>query len=118
MASSITTLTPTEANEPENTFDVKVNSELHRRHTRKYPTIEIGDKVTIYKKNDKFDKEHKSVWLKGTYTVSEITEQFGHKCYKVGWLPHLFVRSETLNIYWAIQKDVYILYRRVFVYRY
>ena len=77
MISIVTKLTPAEAREPENTFDVKVNLEFHRKHTRKYPAVEVRDKVKIYKKKDKSDKEHKSGWLKGTYKVSEITEQLG-----------------------------------------
>ena len=50
MISAVTKLTPSQAKEPKNTLDVKINLELHRRHTRKYPIIEIGDKVKIYKK--------------------------------------------------------------------
>jgi hypothetical protein len=53
--------------------------ELKRRHTRTYPIIEIGDKVKIHKKKDKFDKENKSVWLNGSHRVEEITKKFGQK---------------------------------------
>ena len=56
MVSSVTKLTPSEAREPKNTLDVKINLELQRRHTRTYPIIGIGDKVKIYKKNDNVEK--------------------------------------------------------------
>ena len=59
MASSITKLTPAEASEPENIFDVKLNLEIHRRHTRKYPTIEIGDKVNYIRRTIKLIKNIK-----------------------------------------------------------
>ena len=98
MISSITKLTPSEAREPKNTFDVKINLELHRRHTRKYPIIEIGDKVKIYKKKNKFDKENKPVWLTGVHRVEEITKKFGQKFYKVSGFSKLLMRAELLKI--------------------
>ena len=65
MISSITKLTPSEASEPTNTMDVTINLGLYRRHSRKYPIIEMGDKVKLYKKKDEFDKEHTRLWLRG-----------------------------------------------------
>ena len=98
MISSITKLTPSEAREPKNTLDVNIHLELKRRHTRKYPIIEIGDKVKIYKKKDKFDKENKPVWLNGIHKVEEITKKFGQKFYKVSGVPKLLMRAELLKI--------------------
>ena len=50
MVSSATKLTPEEARKPENLTIVKSNLELKRQHKRKYPEIEIGDTIKIYKK--------------------------------------------------------------------
>ena len=50
MISSATKLTPEEARKPENLTIVKSNLELKRQHTRKYPDIELGDTIKIYKK--------------------------------------------------------------------
>ena len=72
MTASATTLTPSEAREPTNALDVNIKLELHRRHERKYPTIDIGE---IYKKRDKFDKEHKTVWLSRKHEVLDFTKQ-------------------------------------------
>ena len=63
MVSSITKFSPAEARDPKNTFDVEINLELHRRHTREYPIIEIGDNINTYKKKDTLDKENKGNWL-------------------------------------------------------
>ena len=98
MISSITKLTPSEARDPKNNLYVQINLELHRRHTRKYPIIEIGDNVNIYKKKDKFDKENKSVWLNGSHRVEEITKKFGQKFYRVSGFSKLLMRSELLKI--------------------
>ena len=56
MVSNVTKLTPSEAREPKNTLDVKINLELKRKQTRTYPIIEIGDKVKIYKMKDNLIK--------------------------------------------------------------
>jgi hypothetical protein len=50
MVSTTTKLTPEEARKPENLTIVKSNLELKRQHKRKYPEIEIGDTLKIYKK--------------------------------------------------------------------
>ena len=98
MISSITKLTPSEAREPTNTLDVEINLELHRRHTRKYPIIEIGDNVKIYMKKYKFDKVNESLRLPGYHQVEEITKKFGQKFYKVSGFTKLLMRAEILKL--------------------
>ena len=98
MISSITKLTPSEARDPTNTLDVKINLKMHRRHTGKYPIIEIGDKVNIYKKKDNVDKENKSLWIPGYHQVEEITKKFGQTFYKASGFTKLLMRAEILNI--------------------
>ena len=56
-----TKLTPNEADKTHNQFYVKLNLELNRVHKRRYPDVEIGSEVKVYKKKDKLDKEHKFV---------------------------------------------------------
>ena len=43
-------MTPAEATKPSNAIDAKTNIELQARFTRKYPELEIGSSVKIYKK--------------------------------------------------------------------
>jgi len=50
MISSTTKVTPEEARKPENLTIVKSNLELKRQHKRKYPEIELGDTIKLYKK--------------------------------------------------------------------
>jgi len=45
-----TKFTPADARQNKNQFDVKLNMELHRVQKRKYPDINVGDTVRIYKK--------------------------------------------------------------------
>ena len=54
---SSTGLTPNEARKDVNRLQGKLNLEMHRISKRKYPDLEIGDEVKIYKKKGKFDKK-------------------------------------------------------------
>ena len=74
-------LTPSNAEKPENQFYVKTNLEMHRISKRKYPDIHVGDYVKVYKKKDKLDKEHRSVWGERRYKVEDIRESFGQHIY-------------------------------------
>ena len=91
-------LTPSNAEKPENQFYVKTNLEIHRINKRKYPEIQIGNYVKVYRKKDKLDKEHVPVWSTIKYKVENITQSFGQDVYhlegytqngkKVGLLRH------------------------------
>jgi hypothetical protein len=50
MVHSSIKMTPNEADKPSNSIDVTTNIELQASFTRKYPELEIGSKVKIYKK--------------------------------------------------------------------
>jgi hypothetical protein len=55
-------MTPNEARKPENELKVETNLQLKAKHTRIYPEIEIGDKVRLYQKKTKMDKERIPNW--------------------------------------------------------
>ena len=74
-----TKLTPNEADKTENQFYAKLNLELNRVHKRRYPDVEIGSEVKVYKKKDKLDKEHISSWQGKIYKIKEIDTKFGQK---------------------------------------
>ena len=98
MKSSVTNFTPTEARKPDNHIFVKINLELNRKQNRRYPDINVGDKIKIYKKKKLFDKEHKSVWLAGNHQVEEIINKFNQTFYKVSNFNKLLSRHEILKI--------------------
>jgi hypothetical protein len=83
MKHSTIKMTPIEARKPSNKIEVQLNLEMSRNNNRIYPNISIGDKVKIYKKKDKLDKERVSVWTDNAYEVENITESLGQKFYKV-----------------------------------
>ena len=91
MVHSATGLTPKEAKKPENELKVKANIAMNATKTRKYPDLEKGDKVKIFRKKDKLDKERKSNWLKEIQTIDDIKTVLGQKYYYIngrGYLRH------------------------------
>ena len=98
LKSSITGLTPNEAKQKENHMNVKIKLELHAKHKRKYPEINIGDSVRVFQKNKAFDTERVNRWTTEKYTVEAITEEFDQKFYKVSDWPKPFIRHEILKV--------------------
>ena len=95
---SATGMTPAKAKLKENTLQVKLNLELHRVSKRKYPDINVGDEVKLYKKKDKFDKEDKSVWLTTKHKIELITESHGQKYYHITGHRKPYLRHELLQV--------------------
>jgi hypothetical protein len=93
-----TGMTPSEAKLPQNHMHVKAQLEVHRISNRKYPEIKIGDRVKIYRKKDKMDKERVGVWDKTIREVTGISESFGQRFYKVSDWVNPLIRSDILLI--------------------
>ena len=71
-------MTPDEAHKDDNAVAVKANSLLKEKYLRKYPKVEVGDKVKVIKVfvkgkgNYTSRKESRNQWSEQTYTVKEI----------------------------------------------
>ena len=98
MVSRVTKHTPVEAMKATNHVNVKINLEMHRLHSRKYPEISVGNKVKVFKKKDKMDKQQKSTWSPNHYFVESISESMGQKFYKLNGISRPFMRNEILLI--------------------
>ena len=97
MVNSITKMTPDNARQPKNKLDVKLQLELHRTSTGKYPDIKEGDLVKIYTKKSTFSKESVPVWSQNNYEVQRIEEKNNqHFYYVAGWDRGL--RHEVLKL--------------------
>jgi hypothetical protein len=86
MEHSATGFTPEDAEKPENLATVKGRLQVKALKSRKYPPIEIGDKVKAMQKKDKLDKERVSMWSTTTSVVTQIIESHGQTYYKLN--PH------------------------------
>ena len=98
MVSRATGFTPNEARQKKNELQVKLKLELNRKTTRKYPPIEVNDKVRIYKKKGKFDKERVPVWSENTFNVDKIEISMGQKFYYVSGRDKPLLRHEILKV--------------------
>ena len=98
MEHSATGMTPIQARESKNHLRVKLNLELHRKSTRKYPEVNVGDRVKVYKEKKPFSKEHVSVWDPKVGTVEEITANTNQKYYKVTNSKRPLLRHEMLKL--------------------
>ena len=96
MVHSATDLTPQQARKPENELKVKANIAMNATETRKYPELEKGDKVKIFRKKDKLDKERKSSWSENSYTIDDIKTVLGQKYYYINGRGYL--RHELLKV--------------------
>ena len=79
----------------------KVEKQLAKKalHNRSYPPIKVGDQVRIYRKKDKLDKQHTSVWTKQRYTVEGIVRENDQNFYKTTWNNNkLLLRHELLKL--------------------
>ena len=88
-----TNMKPVEAEQPENEFDVKTNLEINARHNRKYPDIEVGDKVRTFRKKKVGEWERMGNFAEGNKTVMEITKSLGQTLYKLAGESISFIRA-------------------------
>ena len=65
---------------------------------RKYPDIKVGDKVKLYQKKDKLDKERISVWNKTVYEVKDIKHEKDQEMYYLTNYPKPVLRHELLKV--------------------
>ncbi len=98
MVHNVTKMTPNDATEPSNTASAKINLEMNRRSGRKYPEIEVGDQVRVFRKRDKLDKERAPRWSENKYEVTEIVYSTGQSFYHITGREKPLMRSEILLV--------------------
>jgi len=80
---STTGLSPNEAEKDENALDVKLGIVMKSHRDRIYPPLSEGDKVKVYRKKGKLDKETTPVWLPDTYTIGSVVWDDGREHYSL-----------------------------------
>ena len=79
-------------------FRNKDQIRIECKEKKKYPDIAVGDKVRLYKKKDKMDKERTGVWTKDLHEVEAIKESEGQNLYKIKNRDHWFIRADILLV--------------------
>ena len=87
------TMTPYEATKPSNAVDATYTIELQAQFTKKYPELEIGSKVKIYKKTTLGQQERASSFSQSAFTLNNVEELHGQKYFKVEGNDRAIVKS-------------------------
>ena len=95
---SSTNYTPNEARRKDNELNIKLKLLLHQKHNRKYPSIEIGNTVKIYRKKRTGEKGYTSSWSDNAYEVEKIKHSLGQPFFKLTGLDREYMRSELLKL--------------------
>ena len=95
---SSTKFTPNEARNNKNELNVKINMLMNQKHNRKYPILEVGSKVKIYRKKRTGEKSHTSYWSENSYEIEKITQSLGQPFFKLQGLDRLYMRNELLKV--------------------
>ena len=98
MIHSSITMTPYKATKPSNAIYVKHIIKLQASFTIKFPELDIGSNVRIYKKKTLGHKEKVSRFSPTIFTIDNITEQHGQKYYNVEGNYRLYLRVELLKV--------------------
>ena len=98
MKHNTTHMTPSEARQDKNVFEVKTQLEMHKIKKRKYPDIAVGDEVRIYTKKRNFVKERYGVWSQNKYKVIKIDHSHGQDFYHIEGNNKAFLRHEILKL--------------------
>ena len=68
--STATGFIPNDARKKRTLKIVRMNLEANRNNTRKYPPVEVGRLVQVYRKRKNFEKESQALWSEKTYEVN------------------------------------------------
>ena len=98
MVSSVSKYTPKDARLAKFRSAILLNIQKTASFNRKYPAVNVGDRVRIYTKKDKMDKERVGVWSKDSYEVERITESEGQNLFKTTHRERPYLRHELLLI--------------------
>ena len=79
---------------------------IEYKEKNKYPDIAVGDKVRLYMKKDKMDKERTGVWTTDLHEVEAIKESEGQNLYKIKNCNHWFLRADILLVNDSQQQNV------------
>ena len=91
-------MTPAEALKERNNYKVKMKMATEATRTRKYPEINIGDEVKIYRKKAITEKERSSNWLPAKYKVERIEKKLGQTYFYLEHNTRPFLRFEILKV--------------------
>ena len=91
-------MTPNQARKKENEFKAMISVALRAKKERKYPELNVSDRVKILRKKAITEKERSSNFLKGEYTVEKISKKLGQNYYTLQGFNRPLLRHELLKV--------------------
>jgi len=101
MVSSVTKMTPVDAEKKGNKEQVQANTRSQATHNKEYPAIQVGDKVRLFRKRKHLsEKEEVPIWSKVSYDVVRIDNNpHAGKLYYLSNAPDKpILRSQILKV--------------------
>ncbi len=95
---SSTNKTPEDARKGSHQADVKANLEIRALKNRKYPLLNVGDKVKLMRKKKINEKARTSNWSVEVFEVLSINDSMGQKYYKVVGQDRDYTRADILKV--------------------
>ena len=94
-----TKMTPKDAEQDKNAMTVKANILLKAKFNCKYPPLDEGDEVKVYKKPEKrqYEKSYNNKWI-GPYTIERISIKINLTYYHLTDEPKPMLRHELLKL--------------------
>ena len=89
---------PNEARKNKNEYKSVMNISMKAKKEKLYPELKVGDKVKIIRKKAITEKERTSHFLKGEYTVEEITTKLKQNYYKLTDYPRPLMRHDIVKV--------------------
>ena len=77
---------------------MKANLEIRALKNRKYPILNVGDKVKLMRKKKINEKDRTSNWSTEVFEVESISESLGQKYYKVAGMDRDYTRADILKV--------------------
>ena len=69
-----------------------------KQRKKKYPELDVGDKVKILRKKRLLKKKEQAFFLKGEYTVEKISKKLGQNYYTLQSFNRPLLRHELLKV--------------------
>ena len=91
-----TGFTPSDGKMPKHKVENRIRMLMNAKRKNKFQRVSVDDKVKLFRKKDKMDKERTSVWSKDLHTVEKIINQDGPTSDKIKGYDRPFVRSDLL----------------------
>ena len=89
---------PKDARMKKNELDVKMNILLQAKSNRKYPAVEVSDKMKLMRKKAITEKERTNNYLKEIFKIEKLEKRLGQNYFHLEGRNRPVLRHEILKV--------------------